>query len=66
MKKYIKWLVLFAVVLAAGLVVRHYVASSTSADVGALVSEKVKLTTISTTISATGSLEPVDEVEVGT
>ncbi len=66
MKKYIKWLVLFAAVLAVGLVVRHYVASSTSADVGALVSEKVKLTTISTTISATGSLEPVDEVEVGT
>jgi HlyD family secretion protein len=66
MKKYIKWLVLFAAVFAVGLVVRHYVASSASADVGALVSEKVKLTTIATTISATGSLEPVDEVEVGT
>jgi len=66
MKKHIKWLVLLAAVLVAGLVVRHYVVSSASADVGALVSEKVKLTTIATTISATGSLEPVDEVEVGT
>ena len=33
---------------------------------GPLVSVKVTQTTISTTISATGTLEPVDQVEVGT
>jgi HlyD family secretion protein len=46
--------------------VRYFVLSSSSAEVGALVSEKVSLATIATTISATGSLEPVDQVEVGT
>jgi HlyD family secretion protein len=37
-----------------------------SAAAGPLVSTKVVQTTISTTISATGTLEPVDQVEVGT
>ncbi len=66
MKKYIKWFVLLAVVIAIALGVRYFVLSSSSAEVGALVSEKVSLATIATTISATGSLEPVDQVEVGT
>lgn len=66
MKTKLKWIILIVLVLAGAFVVYYYVSSSETSAAGTLVSEKVTLTTIATTISATGSLEPVDQVEVGT
>jgi HlyD family secretion protein len=43
-----------------------FFSESAESAAGPLVSTKVVQTTISTTISATGTLEPVDQVEVGT
>ena len=67
MKKLLKFIILLAVIAGIALGVKTFffdVKADTAA--GPLVSTKVVQTTISTTISATGTLEPVDQVEVGT
>ncbi|MBO7060784.1 MAG: efflux RND transporter periplasmic adaptor subunit [Fibrobacter sp.] len=67
MKKLLKFIIVIAVLAAIAFGVKAYFfAENTSKEVGALVSVAVTQTTIATTISATGSLEPVDQVEVGT
>ena len=71
MKRLLKFLVKFILVLAVlvgigfGVKTFFFDAKAETAA-GPLVSAKVTLTTIATTISATGTLEPVDQVEVGT
>ncbi len=67
MKRLVKILIFFAIVAAVVFGVKAYLnKSEAQAMPGALISAKVVNDTISTTISATGSLEPVDQVEVGT
>lgn len=71
MKRLLKFLIKFIIVLAvlAGIgfgVKTFFLDAKTETAAGPLVSAKVTLTTIATTISATGTLEPVDQVEVGT
>lgn len=67
MKKLLKFVIFAAIVAAAVFGIKTYLAKSDAqAEPGALVSVKVTNEAISTTISATGSLEPVDKVEVGT
>lgn len=67
MKKLLKFIIVIAVLAAIAFGVKaFFFAENTSKEVGALVSAAVTQTTIATTISATGSLEPVDQVEVGT
>ena len=67
MKKLLKFLIVLAVLagIAFGVKTFFFDAKAETA-VGPLVSAKVTLATIATTISATGTLEPVDQVEVGT
>ena len=67
MKKILKILIVIAVLAAIAFGVKSYFFSTdASSQAGALISSKVVRDTIKTTISATGSLEPVDQVEVGT
>ena len=71
MKRLLKFLIKFIIVLAvlAGIgfgVKTFFFDAKTESAAGPLVSAKVTLATIATTISATGTLEPVDQVEVGT
>ena len=71
MKRLLKFLVKFILVLAVlvgiGFGVKtFFFDAKVETAAGPLVSAKVTLTTIATTISATGTLEPVDQVEVGT
>ena len=67
MKKLLNFIIVIAVLAAIAFGVKaFFFAENTSKEVGALVSAAVTQTTIATTISATGSLEPVDQVEVGT
>lgn len=67
MKKLLKFIVVVAFLAAAAFGVKHFFFSESANEAaGPLVSAKVTLATISTTISATGTLEPVDQVEVGT
>lgn len=67
LKKFLKLLVVVAVLGGAAYGVKFFFFTEKASDVaGPLVSAKVTLATISTTISATGTLEPVDQVEVGT
>lgn len=71
MKRLLKFLIKFIIVLAvlAGIgfgVKTFFFDAKTETAAGPLVSAKVTLATIATTISATGTLEPVDQVEVGT
>ncbi len=67
MKKLLKILILLVILGAVAYGVKlFFFSEKASAAAGPLVSTKVVQTTISTTISATGTLEPVDQVEVGT
>ncbi len=67
MKKFLKILIILIVLGAIAFGVRTFLFSEgAAAQAGALISTKVTQQEISTTISATGSLEPVDQVEVGT
>ena len=67
MKKLLKILILLVILGAIAYGVKMFFFSEkASAAAGPLVSTKVVQTTISTSISATGTLEPVDQVEVGT
>ena len=71
MKRLLKFIIKFIVVLAvlAGIGFggkTFFFDAKVENAAGPLVSTKVVQTTISTTISATGTLEPVDQVEVGT
>lgn len=66
MWKFLKILVLLAIFAVVGIGIFRYLGSSSEVKIGDLVSEKLERRTIRTTISATGSLEPVDKVEVGT
>lgn len=67
MKKFLKIFIILLILgaIAYGVKMFFFSASAENAA-GPLVSVKVTQTTISTTISATGTLEPVDQVEVGT
>jgi HlyD family secretion protein len=67
MKKFLKIFIILLILgaIAYGVKMFFFSASAENAA-GPLVSAKVVQTTISTTISATGTLEPVDQVEVGT
>ena len=67
MKKLLKIFIILVILgaIAYGIKMFFFSASAENAA-GPLVSAKVVQTTISTTISATGTLEPVDQVEVGT
>ena len=67
LKKFLKLLVVLAVLAGIAYGVKFFFFTEKASDAaGPLVSAKVTQTTISTTISATGTLEPVDQVEVGT
>ena len=67
MKKLLKIVILLAVVAGIAFGVKtFFFDAKTETAAGPLVSVKVTLATIATTISATGTLEPVDQVEVGT
>ena len=67
MKKILKIIIAIAVLAGVALGVKSiFFDGNTTSQVGALISSKVVTDTIKTTISATGSLEPVDQVEVGT
>ncbi len=66
MKRFIKIFIVLAVLAGVGYFAYVRFAASEKSVVGTLVSEKIETRTIRTTISATGSLEPVDQVEVGT
>jgi len=67
MKKLLKIIIVIAVLAGVALGVKSYFFNTdASSQVGALISSKVVTDTIKTTISATGTLEPVDQVEVGT
>ena len=67
MKKFLKFIIVIAVLAGVALGVKSiFFDGNTTSQVGALISSKVVTDTIKTTISATGSLEPVDQVEVGT
>ena len=67
MKKLLKIVLVLAVLAAIAYGVKYFFFMEKENDAaGPLVSTKVTQTTIATTISATGTLEPVDQVEVGT
>jgi HlyD family secretion protein len=67
MKKLLKIVLVLAVLAAIAYGVKYFFFTEKENEAaGPLVSTKVTQTTIATTISATGTLEPVDQVEVGT
>ena len=67
MKKLLKIFIILVILGAIAYGVKTFFFSANAENAaGPLVSTKVVQTTISTTISATGTLEPVDQVEVGT
>jgi HlyD family secretion protein len=67
MKKFVKFIFVIAILAAIAFGIKSYFFNDTDANqVGELISTKVVTDTIKTTISATGTLEPVDQVEVGT
>ena len=67
MKKLLKFVIVIAVLAGIAFGVKtFFFDAKTETAAGPLVSTKVTLATIATTISATGTLEPVDQVEVGT
>ena len=67
MKKLLKFVVVLAVIAGIAFLGKtFFFDAKADTAAGPLVSAKVTLTTIATTISATGTLEPVDQVEVGT
>ena len=67
MKKLLKIIIVIAVLAGVALGIKSYFFNDEAANqAGALISTKVVTDTIKTTISATGTLEPVDQVEVGT
>ena len=67
MKKLLKIIIVIAVLAGVALGIKSYFFNDESANqAGTLISTKVVTDTIKTTISATGTLEPVDQVEVGT
>lgn len=67
MKKFVKIIFVIAILAAVAFGIKSYFFNDTDANqVGELISTKVVSDTIKTTISATGTLEPVDQVEVGT
>ena len=67
MKKLLKIVIIIVILAGIACGVKFFFFTEKKNDAaGPLVSAKVTQTTISTTISATGTLEPVDQVEVGT
>ena len=67
MKKLLKFVIVVAILAAIAFGVKtFFFDAKADTAAGPLVSTKVTLATIATTISATGTLEPVDQVEVGT
>ena len=67
MKKLLKILIVLLVLAAIAVGVKFFFfKNSGAAEVGVPVSAPVTKLTLSTVISATGTLEPVDQVEVGT
>lgn len=67
MKKILKFIIVVAVLAGIAFGVKtFYFDKETVSQAGALISVKATKDTIRTVISATGSLEPVDKVEVGT
>jgi HlyD family secretion protein len=67
MKKLLKFIIIIAVLAGVAFGVKSFLFNADESEqAGALISTKVVTDTIKTTISATGTLEPVDQVEVGT
>ena len=67
MKKLLKIIIVVAILAGIGCGVKTFVLDKKAeAQIATLVTAAVVQADISTTISATGSLEPVDQVEVGT
>lgn len=66
MKKWIRILLVLAVAGVGVFAAHRFLSGPTQRKVGVMVSEKVKRTTIQTTISSTGTLSPMDTVNVGT
>ena len=67
MKKLLKILIVLLVLAAIAVGVKFFFFKKAgAAEVGVPVSAPVTKLTLSTVISATGTLEPVDQVEVGT
>ena len=67
MKKLLKILIVLLVLAAIAVGVKFFFFKKAgAAEVGVPVSAPVQKLTLSTVISATGTLEPVDQVEVGT
>lgn len=66
MKKFLKIFVIFVVLGILGFAAFRFLKPSDAQNAGVMVSEKVKRATIQTTISSTGTLSPMDTVNVGT
>lgn len=66
MKKFFKIVACLVVILILGVIVFKFFVGSDRSAGNVLVSEKVSRTTIRTTISSTGTLSPMDTVNVGT
>ncbi|MFA6622804.1 MAG: efflux RND transporter periplasmic adaptor subunit [Fibrobacteraceae bacterium] len=66
MKRILKRIAFLVIIAVIALVAWHFFAGRKSSEAGALISEKVTQMTIATTISATGTVNPADSVEVGT
>ena len=66
MKKFLKIFVILVVLGILGFAAFRFLKPSDAQNAGVMVSEKVKRATIQTTISSTGTLSPMDTVNVGT
>lgn len=66
MKKFLKVLIALVILGAIVFAVHKFFFAAEAESVGVMVSEKVKLATIQTTISSTGTISPMDTVSVGT
>ena len=66
MKKWLKILAILCFLAVIAAVAYQFFYSAETDRVGVLVSEKVKRVTIQTTISSTGTLSPMDTVNIGT
>ena len=66
MRKIIKISIILVILASLILGARFFFSNTKESEVGVFVSAAVEQDTLITSISATGSLEPVDRVEIGT
>ena len=66
MKKFLKVLIVLVILGAIFFTVHKFFFATEEESAGVMMSEKVKLATIQTTITSTGTISPMDTVSVGT